>query len=69
MEGDGRHGAYNRLASITDNFGHRVTGSQALEDSIGKTCPNSNHFPIGCGKDSDNDPQAWMHFQIQDNSH
>uniref|UniRef100_X2B4J4 Carboxypeptidase Q n=1 Tax=Capitella teleta TaxID=283909 RepID=X2B4J4_CAPTE len=34
LEGDGHHGSYKRLARITDGFGHRVSGSEALEDSI-----------------------------------
>ncbi|ELT95830.1 hypothetical protein CAPTEDRAFT_205853 [Capitella teleta] len=36
LEGDGHHGSYKRLARITDGFGHRVSGSEALEDSIGE---------------------------------
>ena len=35
LYGDGRHASYNLLASITDDYGHRMTGSQALEDVIG----------------------------------
>jgi carboxypeptidase Q len=29
------HAAWNRLAELTDTFGHRLSGSRALEDAIG----------------------------------
>lgn len=33
-ESDGKYLAYNRLAYITDRFGHRMTGSAALDNTI-----------------------------------
>ena len=36
LEGEGKHVAYRRLAELTDTFGHRKSGSEELERSIGK---------------------------------
>ena len=33
--GGGKNQPYNRLVDLTDTFGHRLSGSQALEDAIG----------------------------------
>ena len=36
LQEEGKHQAYERLRDITDKFGHRLSGSQALENTIGK---------------------------------
>lgn len=34
VEGDGKGQTFSRLSTLTDNFGNRLAGSQALEDAI-----------------------------------
>ena len=36
LHGAGRHGTYNKLATISDDFGPRLAGSKVLEDTIGR---------------------------------
>ena len=35
LNGAAHHRTHRRLAAITDGFGHRMSGSDALENSIG----------------------------------
>ena len=35
LDGTGKGQTYDRLEEFCDDFGHRFTGSQVLEDSIG----------------------------------
>ena len=35
LNGEGRHKTFNRLAELGDTFGHRMSGTQVLEDVIG----------------------------------
>ena len=37
LTGDGKHQAIEFLKNFTDTFGPRNTGSQALEDAIGRS--------------------------------
>ena len=36
LRGPGRHETFNRLALLSDKFGHRMVGSKTLEDTIGE---------------------------------
>jgi len=36
LNGDGRHQTFSRLAQLGDKFGHRMVGTEALENAIGE---------------------------------
>ena len=37
-DGAGKHQTFDRLAKLGDTFGTRLSGTKALEDSIGECC-------------------------------